>query len=100
MSIYAENDGRFPDDSTVLVLFPQPGTDERDRASWAWMPGTVLGQCGPDEWHIVIDGREDLADRDQESGEMLYPAVYRDSSEIRAVSVAEWEGARIRRVGS
>jgi hypothetical protein len=103
-----ENDGRFPDESEVLVRYPlRPGpqrqpeqTDEEhlavlraERETWPWLPGTIEQQCGPDEWLITIedrrlaqleDGRpapEDTADDD-----LLFPQCYRDSSEIQAAA--------------
>jgi hypothetical protein len=83
--MYADNDGRFPEDSAVLVKYPLTGEQEKgDRKDWPWLPGTVLGQCGPDEWHVVVDGVEELAEPDPDDpGEVLYPACFRDSSEIR-----------------
>jgi hypothetical protein len=82
--MYADNDGRFPDDSPVLIRYPLTA-DQTDRAVWPWLPGHVLGQCGPDEWHVVVDGAEELAepDPDDPDGDPLYPSCFRDSSEIR-----------------
>jgi len=82
--MYADNDGRFPDDSVVLVRYPLPSDRQDDRTAWPWLRGTILGQCGPDEWHIVVDGVEELGepDPDDSDGELLYPACFRDSSEI------------------
>lgn len=81
--MYENNDGRFPEDVPVLVRYPLTAVQEQGgRDTWPWVPGTVLGQCGPDEWHIVVDGDEDLAEVDPD-GETVYPAVFRDSSEIR-----------------
>lgn len=83
--MYEDNDGRFPEDAPVLVKFPMPGDEDKDRADWPWLPGTVLGQCGPDEWHIVVDGVSELAEVDPQNpnGGPLYPACFRDSSELR-----------------
>jgi hypothetical protein len=83
--MYADNDGRFPDESSVLVRCPLTGEQENgDRKDWPWLPGTVLGQCGPDEWHVVVDGVEEFGEPDPDDpDEVLYPACFRDSSEIR-----------------
>lgn len=91
MSAYEDNDGRFPDDSPVLVRYPlddPPG----DRADWPWVPGHVLGhvlgQCGPDEWWVVVDGDDRLAEYDptgEDPDGPLYPLCFRDSSELRDV---------------
>lgn len=102
-----DNDGRFPDESPVLVRYPlqpgperQPGQAEEDhlallraeRETWPWLLGTIEQQCGPDEWLVTIedrrlaeleDGRpapEDTADDD-----LLFPQAYRDASEIRGL---------------
>lgn len=95
-----ENDGRFPEDGPVLVRFPVTAAQEADREEWPWVPGTILGQCGPDEWHVVIDGRDDLAEPDPDApadpAARLYPACFRDSSELRRVSESEWEQLRVR----
>lgn len=90
MSLYADNDDQFPDDSPVLVRYPLPSGRQDDRTEWPWLPGTILGQCGPDEWHIVVDGVEEMAedDPDDPDGEPLYPTCFRDSSEIRERSHA------------
>jgi hypothetical protein len=77
-----ENDGRFPDESEVLVRYPlrqgpgperQPGQSDdehlavlrADRERWPWLPGTIEQQCGPDEWLVTIEDRR-LAKRDSE----------------------------------
>jgi len=102
-----ENDGRFPDQSEVLVRYPlrpgperQPGQsqDEHlavlkpDRETWPWLPGTIERQSGPDEWLVTIEDRR-LAELDDGSpapegtpdDDLLFPQCYRDSSEIRPV---------------
>ncbi len=53
------NDGRFPDDSPVLVRYPlTPAEMDGDRAAWPWVPGYIVTQCGPDEWEICDPGEE------------------------------------------
>lgn len=77
-----ENDGRFPDGSSIRVRFPQNQTQETGpRELWPWLPGTVLEQCGPNEWLILVE-HPDLAEPD-ETGEPTYPTCYRDAEEIR-----------------
>lgn len=91
MSMYAENDGRFPDDAAVLVRFPLK--DEQDRESWEWLPGSILGQChgNTGEWHVIVDGRGDLAEPDPDNpGEWLYPVCFRTAEELRLISDKEW----------
>ena len=89
-----DNDGRFPDDSPVLVRYPRTRQEEQgDRRAWPWLPGSILSQCGPDEWHVCVEACE-LAVLDDGSpapagtagGELLYPRCFRDASEIRRVT--------------
>ncbi|MGH3468910.1 MAG: hypothetical protein ACRDQF_14410 [Thermocrispum sp.] len=87
---YEDNDGRFPDEAEVEVRYPAPGQDGQDRDTWPWLPGVVLGQCGPDEWHVVIELRE-LATLEDGSAApagtpdhaLYYPWAWRDASELR-----------------
>ncbi|MEU7746844.1 hypothetical protein [Nonomuraea sp. NPDC049158] len=44
-----DNDGRFPEETLVLVRHPLRDDQNDDRDSWPWLPGTVLEQCGADE---------------------------------------------------
>jgi hypothetical protein len=94
-----ENDGRFPEDSPVLIWYPLLGADDSDRDTWAWLPGSILEQCGPDEWRVVVEvpalAYPDPSVPNGNAPEhMLYPACFRDSSEIRGVTVRQWEQAR------
>ena len=86
-----ENDGRFPDESPVLVRYPLDGPRSvSDRAEWPWLPGTIEQQCGPDEWLVTIEDRR-LAELNDGSPapdgapdeDLLFPQCYRDSSELR-----------------
>lgn len=86
-----ENDGRFPDESPVLVRYPLDGPRSvSDRAEWPWLPGMIEQQCGPDEWLVTIEDRR-LAELDDGSPapegtpdeDLLFPQCYRDSSELR-----------------
>jgi hypothetical protein len=53
------NDGRFPDDSPVEIRYPQTRNEEQgDRSAWPWLPGSILEQCGPDEWYVCVQIRE------------------------------------------
>jgi hypothetical protein len=86
-----DNDGRFPDDSRVEVRYPRTRQEEHgDRAAWPWLPGSIVEQCGPDEWRVCVedrgvavlrDGRP--APRNTASRNLYYPMCFRDSSEIR-----------------
>jgi hypothetical protein len=86
-----DNDGRFPDESRVEVRYPRTQQEEHgDRAAWPWLPGSIIQQCGPDEWQVCVedrgvavlgDGRP--APRNTASRNLYYPLCFRDSSEIR-----------------
>jgi hypothetical protein len=88
-----DNDGRFPNNTWVEVRYARSRTEElSDRAAWPWLPGTILSQCGPDEWHICVRARE-LGTLENGSppppeaadGDLFYPCCYRDADEIRRV---------------
>ena len=90
--MWQDNDGRYPDDSAVEVRYPRDKREERetDRAGWPWLPGSILGQCGPDEWHVCVEVRELAVLRDGRklprgtpSRSLYYPCCFRDSTEIR-----------------
>ena len=92
-----DNDGRFPDDSPVLVRYPRNRQAELgDRAEWPWLPGSILGQCGPDEWHTCVEARE-LATLDDGSPapagmadeDLFYPCCFRAASERGLVADEE-----------
>jgi hypothetical protein len=51
-----DNDGRFPDESPVEVRYPRSKQEENgDRERWPWLPGSIVRQCGPDEWYVCIE---------------------------------------------
>jgi hypothetical protein len=55
----SDNDGRFPGDSPVEVRYPRSEQEERgDRSAWPWLPGTIMEQCGLDEWQVCVEVRE------------------------------------------
>jgi len=80
VNLYAANDGRFPDDSDVQIRYPLTD-DQAERSTWPWVPGWIAGQCGPDEWDIVVEGAGPTSY--DEDGEPLYSAAYRNATEIR-----------------
>ena len=85
------NDGKFPDNSPVEVRFPRSTQEEEgDRSAWPWLPGSILEQCGPDEWYVCVEVRELAVLRDGQRAprrtaarNLYYPCCYRDSSEIQ-----------------
>jgi hypothetical protein len=88
-----QNDGRFPDDSDVLVRYPGYGmTADHARETWPWLPGVVEQQCGPDEWQVTVIAREvaeledgSLAPEGTPDGALFHPGCFRDASELRPV---------------
>jgi hypothetical protein len=78
----------FPDHSHVLVWYPLDANDA-DRTTWAWLPGTIMFRCGPDEW--CVDPNPPFGDVPEND---LYPACFRDAGELRPVSAREWDEAR------
>jgi hypothetical protein len=86
-----DNDGRFPDDSLVVVRYPSTTQEGKgDRSAWPWLPGTILEQGGPDEWYVCVEVRELAMLRDGRPAargtperSLHYPCCFRDSSEIR-----------------
>ena len=74
-----------------MVKFPRTKEEERgDRAAWPWLPGTILQQCGPDEWQVCV---EDMAVAVRQDGSrptprtpknrLYFPLCFRDASEIK-----------------
>ena len=92
-AVLEQNDGRFPDESDVLVRYPLNKEQEQDdKAVWPWLPGVIEQQCGPDEWLVTVYDR-DLAELEDGSpapdgtpGEdLFFPQCFRDSSELKRV---------------
>jgi len=64
-----DNDGRFPDESPVEVRYPRSKQEEQgDRSAWPWLPGSIVEQCGPDEWYACVEVRELAVLRDGAAG--------------------------------
>lgn len=83
--------GPWREDDSVEVRYALPDSDEHDRASWPWLPGTILAVCGPDEWQVCVEVRElaTLEDgrrprHNTPDHKLFYPVCFRDSSEIRS----------------
>ena len=74
----------YDEDDEVLVRYPlTQAQEDGDRSAWPWLPGWIARECGPDEWEVVVED-ERLA---TEAGrEVVYPACYRDSSELQGRS--------------
>jgi hypothetical protein len=86
-----DNDGKFPDESPVEVRYPRSKQEEQaDRDTWPWLPGSIVEQCGPDEWYVCVEVRElavlrdgRRAPRGTASRNLYYPCCFRDGAEIR-----------------
>ena len=86
-----DNDGKFPDEILVEVRYPRSKQEEKgDRERWPWLPGTIVEQCGPEEWYVCVEVRElavlrdgRRAPRGTASRNLCYPCCFRDGSKIR-----------------
>jgi hypothetical protein len=86
-------------DRLVEVRYPRTWQEElADRSAWPWRPGSILSQCGPDEWHVCAEARElaTLADGSPAPApvgtadeDLFYLCCFRDASEIRRVAAGE-----------
>jgi hypothetical protein len=116
-SWYAENDGTWPDEQAVEVRYPltewqRPegmsadetlAAQKAERETWPWLPGEIAGQCGPDEWEVMVNAPE-LAQLEDGSPapdgtaeeDLFFPTCYRDGSEIREPQ-REAEAAKAKR---
>jgi hypothetical protein len=90
MNSEIQHSAAFSDDSPVLVWYPPLGADHSARDSWAWLPGSIISQCTPDEWSVVVEV-DDLGEPDPDDpNALLYPLCFRCVSELRAVTEEEW----------
>ncbi|MER6005899.1 hypothetical protein ABT120_45655 [Nonomuraea angiospora] len=72
----------FPDGTLVQVRHPLTENDDKDEASWPWLPGLVLGMVAAGEWEIVVtDDR--LVEGLDAGGDPVYPVCYRAAEAIR-----------------
>jgi hypothetical protein len=84
------------DESPVEVRYPRSKQEEQaDRDTSPWLPGSIVEQCGPDEWYVCIEVRELAVLRDGRcaphgtaSRNLYYPCCFRDSSEFRPRSAS------------
>ena len=80
-----DNDGRYPDETPVEIRYPRSKQEEQgDREQWPWLPGTIVEQCGPDEWYVCVEVRElavlrdgRRAPRGMASRNLYYPCCFR-----------------------
>jgi hypothetical protein len=96
---------KFPDESPVEVRYPRSKQEEQgDREQWPWLPGTIVEQCGPDEWYVCVEVRElavlrdgRRAPRGTASRNLYYPCCFRDGSEIRPFTASSGAAPATRR---
>ena len=82
---------QVPDEAPVEVRYSRSKQQEHsDREQWPWLPGTIVEQCGPDEWYVWVEVRElavlrdgRRAPRGTASRNLYYLCCFRDRSEIR-----------------
>ena len=87
----SEGGAVFTEDMAVMVRFPRTKEDEQgDRARWPWLPGTILQQCGPDEWQVCVEDMSVAVRKDGSkptpctpTNRLYYPLCFRDASEIK-----------------
>ena len=80
----------FANDAPVMVRYPcTPEQLWGDRAEWPWLPGTIMEQCGPDEWRVVVEDVTVAVRKDGSKpaprtpkNRLYYPCCLRDSSEL------------------
>ena len=90
-SSMSEESPAFAEDMAVEVRFPRTKEEERrDRADWPWLPGTIVQQCGPDEWQVCVEDMSVAMCKDGSkptprtpSNRLYYPLCFRDASEIK-----------------
>jgi hypothetical protein len=100
-----DNDGKFPDESPVEVRYPRSRREEQDaREQWPWLPGTIVEQCGPNEWYVCVVARELAVLEDGRpaadstpSDDVFFPCCFRDSSEIRPRTTSDSPASSTRR---
>ena len=81
----------FAEDVAVMVKFPRTKEEEQgDRSAWPWLPGTIVQQCGPDEWQVCVEDMAVAVRQDSSRPtprtprrNLFFPLAYRDSSEIK-----------------
>jgi hypothetical protein len=91
-----DNDGRLPGETQAEIRYPRSKREEHsDREQWPWLLGTIVEQCGPDEWYVCVEVRDLAVLRDGRpaprgaaSRNLYYPCCFRESSEIRPRSTA------------
>ena len=75
-AVTGANDDRYPDGSAVETGYPLTREQQDgDRSAWPWLPGTVIGQCGPDEWDVAVRQHIGTRVRSSSRGDaMAWPA--------------------------
>ena len=103
--MYDDEDNDGPDESPVEIRYPRSNEEEQgNREQWPWLPGTIVEQCGPDEWYVFVEVRElavlcdgRRAPRGTDSRNLYYPCCFRDGSEIRPRTASNGAASATRR---
>jgi hypothetical protein len=81
----------YPEDTAVEVRYPlTPEQETGPRSEWPWLPGSVLRQCGPDEWQVCV---EDMAVAVRKDGSKPTPARRRTGCTTRCASATHQKSA-------
>ena len=87
----SEDGPAFAEDVAVEVRYPRTKQEEQgNRADWPWLPGTIVQQCGPDEWQVCVEDMSVAVRKDGSKptprtpkNKLFYPLCFRDASEIK-----------------
>ena len=64
-----------------LAAHPRNKQEEQDdRSAWPWLPGSILEQCGPDEWRVRGGPRASMLDGRHRTGQMTIADLARHLS--------------------
>jgi hypothetical protein len=60
---------------------------------WPWLPGSIVGQCGPDEWRVCVEACElatlgdgSPAPAGTADGDLFFSCCFRDAGELRRLT--------------
>ena len=87
----SEDGPAFAEDMAVVVRYPRTKQEEQgDWAGWPWLPGTIVQQCGSDEWQVCVEDMSVAVRKDGSkptprtpTNRLYYPLCFRDASEIK-----------------
>jgi hypothetical protein len=81
------NDGRYADESKVLVRWPvDPNVPQ---SQWPWVKGLVTAQVDNDEWEIAL--YDERCVETEDDGATSWPSCYRSACELEKPAYAHRE---------